>query len=55
MFLWQRRVIAAKGGKFESKTKKLADSRFVVSGDDELQKLKEKSSNSNTKKHTNLV
>ena len=28
----------------------MADSRFAVSGDDELQKLKEKVSNSNTKK-----
>ena len=28
----------------------MADSRFAVSGDDELQKLKEKASNSNTKK-----
>jgi len=37
-FLWQRRVSAAKRGKFESKTKKkMADSRFAVSGDDELQ------------------
>ena len=30
----------------------MADSRFAVSGDDELQKLKEKASNSNTKKST---
>ena len=30
----------------------MTDSRFAVSGDDELQKLKEKASNSNTKKST---
>ena len=30
----------------------MADSRFAVSGDDELQKLKEKGGNSNTKKST---
>ena len=30
----------------------MADSRFVVLGDDELQKLKEKANNSNTKRST---